>query len=164
LVHARLKIGAENSGKLVAQVKNEARRLAQEMEKEYILVDGAPGIGCPVTSSLAGANFAVLVTEPTVSGFHDLKRVSELLKIFSIRAGCIINKCDLNLKITSQIEDFLQQDKIIHISSLPYDDTFTRVMINGQTVMESGQNNLTEMLIKSWEKIKKITATEGKER
>ena len=97
MVHAHLGIGADNSGKLVAKVKDEAKALALKYEKDYVLVDGSPGVGCPVISSLSGANFAVLVTEPSISGFHDLKRVYELVKKFNIKAGCIINKADVNL-------------------------------------------------------------------
>jgi len=96
MVHARLGIGADNSGKLVTQVKNEAKRIAHEKNKEYIIVDGSPGIGCPVVSSLSGSDFVVLVTEPSVSGIHDLQRVYELIQKFRIKAGCIINKADIN--------------------------------------------------------------------
>ena len=156
MVHARLGIGAENSGKLVAQVKNEAKRIAKEDGKDIVLVDGSPGIGCPVVSSLSGSDFVVLVTEPTVSGLHDLKRVYQLVKKFNIRAGCIINKSDLNLQVTSEIEHFLKKENIVHISNLPYDETFTEAMINGQTVVEYNQNDLNNILTESWNKIKKI--------
>ncbi len=156
MVHARLGVGAENSGKLVAQVKNEAKRLAGETGKKYVLVDGSPGVGCPVVSSLSGASFVVLVTEPTVSGLHDLKRVYELVKKFSIRAGCIINKADLNDSVSKQIEQFLGKEDIVHIASLPYDESFTKAMTEGQTIVEYGQNHLAEILEESWEKVKQI--------
>ena len=107
MVHARLGIGAENSGKLVAKVKNEAKRIAKEKNKQFIVVDGSPGIGCPVVSSLSGADFVVFVTESTVSGIHDLKRVYELAKKFNIPSGCITNKVDLNKTIAEQIKEFL---------------------------------------------------------
>jgi len=162
MVHARLGIGAENSGKLVAKVKNEAKRIAVEMNKNIVLVDGAPGIGCPVVSSLSGAHFVILVTEPTVSGVHDLKRVHQLVKKFNIPAGCIINKSDLNPQVSSEIEKYLKQEDIVHISSLPYDETFTRAMINGQTIVEYSQNGLKKILSKSWEKVKELTKAEGK--
>jgi MinD superfamily P-loop ATPase len=162
MVHARLGIGAENSGKLVAKVKNEAKRLAEENNKKFVVVDGSPGIGCPVVSSLAGANFVVLVTEPTVSGLHDLKRVYELVKKFNIKAGCIINKSDLNLKVTIQILDYLKSEDIVHICNLPYDDTFTEAMTAGQTITEYNGSNLKTILEDSWNKIKQITKTEGK--
>lgn len=154
LVHAKLGIGAENSGKLVAKVKNEAKQIAKENNKDFIIVDGSPGIGCPVVSSLSGANFVVLVTEPTVSGLHDLKRVYELVKKFNIKAGCIINKSDLNTQVSAEIEEFLKKENIIHFSNLPYDEAFTNAMTNGQTIVEYGQNNLTAILTDSWNMIK----------
>ena len=154
MVHARLGIGADNSGKLVAKVKNEAKRLAEETNKDYIIVDGSPGIGCPVVSSLSGASFVVLVTEPSVSGLHDLKRVYELVKKFNLKAGCIINKSDINEKVTQEIEAFLREENILHIVNLPYDEQFTKAMTNGQTIIESDTNSLKQMIVDSWNKIK----------
>ena len=159
LVHAKLGIGAENSGKLVAKVKNEAKQIAKENNKDFIIVDGSPGIGCPVVSSLSGANFVVLVTEPTVSGLHDLKRVYELVKKFNIKTGCIINKSDINLHVSGEIEEFLKKENIIHFSNLPYDEAFTNAMTNGQTIVEYGQNNLTAILTDSWNMIKQTVRT-----
>ena len=157
MVHARLGIGAENSGKLVAKVKNEAKRLAEEYNKEMIIVDGSPGIGCPVVSSLSGANFVLLVTEPTVSGLHDLKRVYELVKKFNIKAGCIINKSDLNPEKSIEIINYLKSEEIIHIIDLPYDDIFTEAMTVGKTIVEYNGNTIKPFLEESWEKIKDIT-------
>lgn len=157
LVHARLGIGAENSGKLVAKVKKEANLIAEEGNKDLVLVDGSPGVGCPVISSLSGANFVVLVTEPTVSGLHDLKRAHQLVQKFKIKAGCIINKSDLNPQVCNEIEDFLAKENIIHIANFPYDETFTEAMTMGQTIVEYGNNELKTLLTKSWEKVKQIT-------
>lgn len=154
MVHARLGIGADNSGKLVAKVKKEARHLAARNETALIIIDGPPGIGCPVISSISGADFAVLVTEPTISGLHDLKRAYELVQKFKIRAGCIINKSDLNIRTTEKIEDFLEEEDILHISSLPYNNIFTESMTYGQAVIEYTNNDLTGMIKDSWEKIK----------
>jgi MinD superfamily P-loop ATPase len=154
MVHARLGIGADNSGKLVAKVKNEAKEIALEERKEYILVDGSPGIGCPVVSSLSGANFAVLVTEPSVSGLHDLKRVYELVKKFNIKAGCIINKADINLVKCAEIKQFLKEEGIVHLADLPYDENFTNAMTQGQTIVEFDNGLLKDLLTESWEKIK----------
>lgn len=154
LVHARLGIGAENSGKLVAKVKNEAKRIAKENNKEFVIVDGSPGIGCPVVSSLSGADYIVLVTEPTLSGIHDLKRVYELVKKFHLKAGCIINKSDLNFEVTDQILEFLRQEEIIHITNLPYDDTFTAAITDGKTIVEYNNGTLRKLLEDSWYKIK----------
>jgi len=156
MVHARLGIGADNSGKLVAKVKKEARNVAGRKENGLIIIDGPPGIGCPVISSISGAEFVVLVTEPTISGLHDLKRAYELVQKFKIRAGCIINKSDLNISTTHEIEDFLKMEDIVHISSLPYDKIFTESMTYGQAVIEYTNNDISGMIKDSWEKIKQV--------
>lgn len=156
MVHARLGIAADNSGKLVAKVKNEARDIALEKRKDIILVDGSPGVGCPVVSSISGANFVVLVTEPSVSGLHDLKRVYELVKKFKIKAGCIINKADVNPEKRDEIVGYLAEENIVHLADLPYDENFTKAMTQGQTIVEYDQNNLKPLLTATWEKIKQL--------
>ena len=157
MVHAKLNIAAENSGKLVAKVKNEAKKIVEHTGKKFILVDGSPGIGCPVISSLSGANYVVLVTEPSVSGIHDLKRVYELVKNFKIDAGCIINKSDINPRITDEIKDFLLTENITLISTLPYDESFTESMTMGKVIMENGSGVIQDVLNDSWNKIKELT-------
>ncbi len=154
MVHARLGIGAENSGKLVAKVKNEAKRLAAAQGKPFILVDGSPGVGCPVVSSLSGADFVVLVTEPTVSGLHDLKRVHELVARFRIRCGCIINKADLNSEVAAKIRTFLADRDIVPLAELPYDEAFTRAMVAGRTITEEPGSAAAPVLRDCWETIK----------
>ncbi len=153
MVHAKLGIGADNSGKLVAKVKNEAKEIAEDEFKDYVIVDGSPGVGCPVVSSLSGAKFVVLVTEPSVSGIHDLKRVYELVKKFNIKTGCIINKSDINKEITAEIEEFLKTENIVHICNLPYDEDFTKAMTNGQTIVEYSNGILKELITDSWNTI-----------
>ena len=153
MVHAKLGIGADNSGKLVAKVKTKAKEIAEEEHKELVIVDGSPGIGCPVVSSLSGASFVVLVTEPSVSGLHDLKRVYQLVKKFNIKAGCIINKSDINKELSIQIEDFLQKEEIIHLTNLPYNENFTKAMTLGQTIMEYPDQHLKDSITKSWNAI-----------
>ena len=164
MVHARLGIGADNSGKLVAKVKDEAKVLAVKQHKDYILVDGSPGVGCPVVSSLSGANFVVLVTEPSVSGLHDLKRVYELVKKFNIKAGCIINKADVNIDKQAEIKQFLADEGIAHLADLPYDENFTKAMTLGQTIVEYDKENLTPLLEMAWEKIKQLTNQNNKDK
>jgi len=154
MIHARLDIGADNSGKLVAKVKNEAKKLASEEAKPFILIDGSPGIGCPVVSSLSGANFVVLAVEPSVSGVHDLKRVYQVVKNFNIKAGCIINKANLNPEKHQEIKDFLLEENISHLADIPYDENFTKAMVNGMTIIEYDQNDLKKILSQTWEKIK----------
>jgi len=154
MVHAKLGIGADNSGKLVAQVKNMAREIADQYDRKYILVDGSPGVGCPVVSSLSGANYVVLVTEPTVAGLHDLKRVFELVDKFHLHAGCIINKADLNLQKTREIIDFLEKENIRHLASLPYDETFTHAMTACKTIVEIPDSKINDVISSCWDKIK----------
>lgn len=153
MVHARLGIGADNSGKLVAKVKKEAKNIAQETKKDFILVDGSPGIGCPVVSSLSGADYVILVTEPTLSGFHDMKRVFELVQNFKIPSGCIINKFDVNVDIAKKIHDFCEKYNMDHISDLPYDESFTAAMTQGKTIIESNSETLKNILSDSWKNI-----------
>jgi len=156
MVHARLKSGADNSGKLVAKVKNEAKLIAEQNKKEFIIVDGSPGIGCPVVSSLSGADFVILVTEPSVSGLHDLKRVHELVKKFKISAGCIINKADINKQVSEEIKVFLESENIIQLADLPYDEAFTKAMTEGKTIVECGETPLKKKLVETWEKTKEF--------
>ncbi|MEA3500654.1 MAG: ATP-binding protein [Candidatus Marinimicrobia bacterium] len=157
MVHASLKIGADNSGKLVAKVKNETKALAENSKKEFVIVDGSPGIGCPVVSSLSGANFVVLVTEPSVSGIHDLKRVYQVIKKFGIKAGCIINKADVNKNKLKEIHNFIKEEKIEFISEIPYDENFTKAMTYGKTIVEYDNGEIKKILEDSWKKIKKLT-------
>lgn len=154
LVHSKLDIGAENSGKLVARVKNESKRIAEQEGKQYILVDGSPGIGCPVVSSLSGANYVLLVTEPSISALHDLSRVVKVIAKFGIRSGCIINKCDLNIEVAGRIKDFLHKSAIEYLGDIPYNAVFHESMVRGETIVENG-SPIRELLVAVWEKIKR---------
>ncbi|MCD6181346.1 MAG: ATP-binding protein [Candidatus Cloacimonetes bacterium] len=154
LVHARLGIGTENSGKLVAKVKAEARSLAIEKDIPYVLVDGSPGIGCPVISSLSGADYVVLVTEPTVSGLHDMRRVHQLLKQFNLPCGCVINKADLNPEFSRKIEGFLQDENIDLLARMPYHPDFTEAITQGKTIVELDGSELPEKIEILWNTIK----------
>lgn len=155
MVHAKLGFAAENSGKLVAQVKSEGKVLALKEDREYVITDGSPGIGCPVISSLSGANIVVLVTEVSVSGFHDLQRVYELTKAFNLPCVCIINKYDLNKDILKEMEEFLSQENIEIISKIPYDETFTKAISKAQPIVEFDKDSaLSQNIVKTWEIIK----------
>lgn len=156
MVHARLGIAAENSGKLVTKVREEAKDIADEERVEYLLVDASPGIGCPVVASLTGADFAVLVTEPTISGIHDLSRVYELIKKLKIKSGCIINKADINPEKSEEIKIFLKDKNIPVIVELPYDETFTTAITQGKTIVEWDNENLKQLVSNSWEIVKTL--------
>ncbi len=156
MIHAALNIGADNSGKLVTQVKTEARKIAQLRNKEIILIDGSPGIGCPVIASLSGANYIVFVTEPTVSGFHDLKRVHQLVEKHGIESACIINKADINNQLSTEIKAFLKTEKILLLAEIPYCEDFTKAMVEGKTIIEfnNSSSKIAELIVDSWYKIK----------
>jgi len=155
MAHAKLGFGAENSGKLVAKVKQEAKILALKEDKQYVITDGSPGIGCPVISSLSGANLVVLVTEATLSGLHDLKRVHQLVKTFNLKSVCIINKADLNDEVTQEVEGFLKKENIELIAKLPYDETFTKSLAKAMPIVEYDPHSKLSIVIKeSWARIK----------
>lgn len=158
LVHARLGIAADNSGKLVTKVREEAKKIAEKQQMDYILVDASPGIGCPVVASLTGAHFVVLVTEPTVSGLHDLSRVYELISKLKIKSGCIINKADLNADMSQKIKEFLKENKIELLSELPYDTKFTEAISIGKTIVEYDDGELKEKVTLAWEKVKTLVS------
>ena len=156
MVHAFLAIGADNSGKLVAEVKKRAKRKAENLGIDLILADGSPGIGCPVVSSLSGADYIVIVTEPTVSGIHDLKRLYELIKKFNIKAGCIINKFDLNVGKTDSLKNYCIEQNIDLIAEVPYDMSFPEALNNLKTPYEFCSDEIKGILEDSWVKINNI--------
>jgi len=136
MVHARLGVAAENSGKLVSTVRREVRRIAEAEGNSLILVDGPPGIGCPVIASLSGASRALIVTEPTVSGAHDLERVLKLTRHFSIPALICVNKWDLNPEMTERIEASALNGGATVAGRIRYDRTVTRAQMEGRAVVE----------------------------
>jgi MinD superfamily P-loop ATPase len=137
MVHARLGVAAENSGKLVSTVRREARRIAETDGHDLIIVDGPPGIGCPVIASITGASFALVVTEPTVSGEHDLKRVLTLARHFSLPAAVCVNKWDLNPEMTERIESMARQEGARIIGRIRYDPEITRAQMQELAVVET---------------------------
>lgn len=136
MIHARLFPGAENSGKLVAAIRQAAKEVALEQGIDIILSDGPPGIGCPVISALTGVDLALLVTEPSVSGIHDMKRTAELTRKFEIDFQVVINKADINLEKTAEIEAFCQRNAIEIAGKINYDQRFTEALRQGRTVMD----------------------------
>jgi MinD superfamily P-loop ATPase len=134
LFHAHLFAGQENSGKLVTMVKQQGRLLALDQGRDLLLVDGPPGIGCPVISANAGADLALLVTEPTVSGIHDLERILGTVNHFRVPGLVLINKADLNPAQTASIEAYCRSRGIELVGKLPYDEAVTRAMVQGQAV------------------------------
>ena len=136
MVHARLGIAEENSGKLVSLLRKQARKVAEEQDLGLILIDGSPGIGCPVIASVAGANLALVVTEPTLSGVHDFGRVAELTAHFGIPTAVCINKWDLNPEMTDRIEREAQRRGVNAVGRVRYDTTVTQAQLMEATVVE----------------------------
>ena len=153
LVHAQLFPGAENSGRLVMVLKQQAQELAKACGADLVLCDGAPGIGCPVISSLSGAHLAVAVTEPTPSGRHDLERVADLCRHFRTAFAVIINKHDLNPDETARIEAFCRDGSYPVLARLPHDPVVTKAMIQGLVVTELPEGDFSRELRQAWARI-----------
>ncbi len=136
MVHAQLGIAAENSGKLVSEVRRNARRIAEEQHRSLLIVDGPPGIGCPVIASVTGASLVLIVTEPTVSGEHDLVRVLTLTRHFKIPTAVCVNKWDLNPTMTEQIEEKAQKVGARLAGRIRYDQVMTLAQMQGKAVVE----------------------------
>jgi MinD superfamily P-loop ATPase len=154
LVHARLGIAEANSGKLVSLLRKTAINIAEKNNYEYIFIDGSPGIGCPVIASLTGVDYALIVTEPTLSAIHDMKRISELTRHFGIKSGICINKCDINLRLCDLIEQFSHNNKIKILSKIPYNTDITKAQITGVPYLEYTDNGIADNIKELWEKLK----------
>jgi MinD superfamily P-loop ATPase len=154
LVHARLGIAEENSGKLVTLVRREARRLAEEQHRPWILTDGPPGIGCPVISSLGDARAVLLVAEPTISGRHDLERVAALADHFGLPVFVLVNKADLHWEAAEEIVQFCAGRDYPFLGHLPFDADFTRAQVEGKTIMEYDNKKLQALLTEVWEQLR----------
>jgi len=152
MIHARLIPGADTSGKLVSEVKKKASKRAEEINADWILIDGSPGIGCPVIASLTGSDLAILVTEPTLSGLADLKRVIEVVQHFKIESGLVINKYDLNPDISDKIEEYCSEHNIELMAKIPYSRVIVESLKNGELFIDNS-DDLRNRMIKVKEKL-----------
>jgi MinD superfamily P-loop ATPase len=157
MVHARLDIGADNSGKLVTEVRKVSREVAEKLGKEIILTDGPPGIGCPVIASLSGASLALIVTEPTLSGWHDMSRVSALIKKMEVPGALLLNKEGINEEVSQKIRKFAEDNDLTFVGDLPYDPIFSKAVSEGLTIPEAGREDLLNKFHEIWEKILNVT-------
>jgi MinD superfamily P-loop ATPase len=155
LFHARLIPGQDNSGRLVATLRQAARTHAASIGADWILVDGPPGAGCPVISSLTGADYVVLVTEPTVSGFSDLERAAAVADHFRVPTGIIINKADINSEVTGRIEEYAVASRRDVLGRIAYDSAFTKAQRAGAVVLEAAPARLRESLENVWGAVKR---------
>ncbi len=157
LVHASMGPGEENSGKLVTKLRSEARIMAEKQHIPILLNDGPPGIGCAAISSVTGADMVVLVTEPTLSGFHDLRRVISLVRSFNIPILAIINKYDLNENLCKTIEEFLEYESITLLTKLPFSKSMVYAMMKANNIIEyNPDSNISSLLKEAWKKIEAL--------
>jgi MinD superfamily P-loop ATPase len=157
MVHARLGIAEENSGKLVALIRQEAKKLAEQRNLDLIVTDGPPGIGCPVIASIGGASALLVVAEPTVSGLHDMERVADLALHFKIPGMVCVNKFDLNPGQAEKIEALAREKQMVVLDRIPFDPIFTKAMIQGQTIYEyEAASEIGKTVTGIWRKVMSI--------
>ena len=153
LVHATLGIAEENSGKLVSQVRMDAKRIAEDRGSEYIIIDGPPGIGCPVMATLTGVDYAIVVTEPTLSGIHDMERAVAVAHHFNIQTGCVVNKYDINPGHTYRIKDWCRQNLVTILGEIPFDQSIVRSVMDRVPFIEYTKNTVTDIIAGIWEQL-----------
>jgi len=151
MAHARLNTAEEASGKLVTVVRNNARELAEEHSREMVIIDGPPGIGCPVIAAITGVDLILIVTEPTVSGIHDMGRILDVAAHFNVQALVCINKYDINERNTESIVEYCRKADVEVVGKLPYDNVATRAMIAEKTVIEYSDGRFSEDIKKLWQ-------------
>ena len=151
--HAKLGVAEENSGKLVSLVRNKKDELAAQYHISNAIIDGSPGTGCPVIASITGTDYALVVTEPTVSGIHDLYRVLDVINFFNIKSGVIVNKSDLNPKKTKEIIDIARKNNSRFLGEIPYDKAITMAQVEGLSVVEFIESETTDKIKEIWERV-----------
>jgi MinD superfamily P-loop ATPase len=153
LVHARLGIAEENSGKLVAKVRQVSKDIADTGGKDYVIIDGPPGIGCPVIAALSGVDLALIVTEPTLSGMHDMERVAQVSRHFGIPTKVVINKYDLNLENSRTLGQICERADMEVVARLPFSHHVIESIVHGIPLVEYSRNGITQEIIRLWERI-----------
>ncbi|HOD34904.1 MAG TPA: ATP-binding protein [Syntrophales bacterium] len=161
-VYARLGIAEENSGKLVAQVRQVAKEIAERDNLDYVLIDGPPGIGCPVIASLSDTDLALIITEPTLSGIHDMSRAAELTGHFRIKTAVVINKHDLNPWNTADIEKMCQDRDIEVIGEIPFSEEVSRSIVRARPLVEISSNAVGREISSIWRRIEVMVAENKK--
>lgn len=159
MVHAKLGIAEENSGKLVSVIRKEAKQIATKQNKKLIIVDGSPGIGCPVIASITGANLVLVVAEPTISAQHDLDRVIELTEHFGIPTAICINKYDINPEVAEAIEKKAIKKNLKVTGKISYDTKVTKAQLAAKSIIEYSNSNLREQIVSLWQSTLDISNT-----
>lgn len=153
MAHAILKTAEEASGKLVTVVRENAKKIAEEKNKDIILIDGPPGIGCPVIASITGVDLVLIVTEPTLSGIHDLERIINVANHFNVPSVICINKFDINMENSAKIKEYCKKNNISVVGKLPYDNNMTKAMVFEKSVVEYSNGELSDNIKSMWNKV-----------
>jgi len=159
MLHARLGVGAENSGKLVTLIRQTAEQVARQHDLDLVICDGSPGIGCPVIASLTGASLALVVVEPTASGLHDFRRVAELMGRLGVPGQMTVNKADLNNEMTDRLEELARGLGITPVGRVPYDPAVTSAQIARSTVIEASNGPTATAISAIWERVEEPLQT-----
>jgi MinD superfamily P-loop ATPase len=160
-VHAKLGIAEENSGKLVTIVRHNARLIAEDKGLDLIIIDGPPGIGCPVISAVTGTDLVLIVTEPTLSGLHDMQRVGELAKHFSIPAAACINKYDLNPEMSEKIREYCKKTGVRLLGMVPYDSMVSKALVEKRIIVEYSSGSVSAEIEKIWISLAELLGVDG---
>ncbi len=156
LVYARLIPGSESSGRLVTMVRQKAEDVAMDLGKPLIIIDGSPGIGCVATAAIADVDLALVVTEPTLSGIHDMERIAGVIKHFGVAMVAIINKADINEENSQRIRDYCRNNDVELLAELPYDETVTEAMANEVPLVEYQDGPVAQGIRQAWERLEEI--------
>ena len=156
LFHAHLAAAQESSGKLVSMLKQQSALWAREHGADYLLVDGPPGIGCPVIAACAGADLALVVVEPTVSGRHDMERVLQLSGHFGLQPAVLVNKADINSETADEVVAYCEERDVPVVGRVPFDPVVTRAMVQGLPVTAVDNDTITPRLANAWQDIKSL--------
>lgn len=155
-IHARLTAGEENSGKLITEIRQKAKQVAENNGLIYVIIDGPPGISCPVIASLSGVNLALIVTEPSLSGIHDMERVIQVARHFGIKVACALNKFDLNVKISAEVERWCQANSVPVVARFPFSEAVVHSVVNGKPITEADNDAVSIEIKRMWAKISEI--------
>lgn len=161
MVHARLGIAEGNSGKLVTILRKRAKEIALNEDNKLIITDGSPGTGCPVIATVTGSSFVLIVTEPTVSGIHDLKRVHSLIEHFKVKCAVCVNRHDINPEKSDEIRRFCNEKGIPLYGMIPYDDDVTKAQIARKSITDYSSGPASKAIKDLWNRIEKEILTEG---
>jgi MinD superfamily P-loop ATPase len=158
--HAKLGIAEENSGRLVTLVRSKKDSFVEKVNRGFALIDGSPGTGCPVIASITGADYALIVTEPTVSGIHDMERVLAVVNFFHVKSGIVVNKYDLNKEMTEKIKFIANEHQCDFLGVIPYDTSITEAQMEKLSVVEYKEGLLTESIKEIWNKVELLLENE----